>query len=364
MGCEGNTNMKPRVSKTIAVGAVATAAMVAGANLNVSAVDAAVTPAATPPWTSVSPSGVGGEITAFAAAQAGNANYQWAFQSTANEVSNGYPSAYSRVNDGSWTKTALPGSSAGEVFVSASAISPTDVLAFTDLPGAPVGAREWQYNGTSWKVIRQFDAPIGTATVINANDVWVFGKTNADRPLGVYHYDGKTWTKLASTLNGGQGLSGATPQAWAYSLNQVAHYNGKKWVPTVLPIPGNDTSVTDFWDANGTYYAVGANKQDQTIIFISGNGITWSIAATYDGATPVENQIANDGQNGIWLAVKLGSGGSAVLHYILSIRELTETPLPGTVEAIHQLDITHELAGGYDVANAGPSTSAEIEYYN
>ncbi len=43
---------------------------------------------------------------------------------------------------------------------------------------------------------------------------------------------------------------------------------------------------------------------------------------------------------------------------------LTETPLPGTIEAIHELDITHELAGGYAVKNAGPSTSAEIEHYN
>jgi hypothetical protein len=356
--------MKRRVSKTIAVGAAATAAVVAGAGLNVSAADAAVTPAATPTWTSVSPSGVGGEFTAFAAAQIGNANYQWAFQSTANEVSNGSPSVYSRVNDGSWTKTALRGSGGGEVFVSATAISPTDVLAFTDLPGATVGGREWQYNGTSWKVIKQFDAPIGTATVINADDVWVFGKTNAGKALGVYYYDGNTWTKLASTLNGGQGLSGTTPTAWAYTLNEVAHYNGKEWVATSLPIPGNDTRVTNFWDANGTYYAVGTNEQDQTVIFISGNGTSWSIAATYDGATPVANQIANDGQNGIWLPVDLTTGGSAVLHYTLSTRGLAETPLPGVVDAIHELDITHELAGGYDVTKAGPATSAEIEYYN
>jgi hypothetical protein len=356
--------MKRRVSKTIAAGAAVTAAVVAGAGLNAAAADAAVRPAATPTWSSVSPAGVDGEFTAFAAAQVGNANYQWAFNATANEDANSVASVYSRVNNGAWTKTALPGSAADQVFVSATAISPTDVLAFSDPSGdaSNVDGLEWQYNGTSWTVIKQFDAPIGTATVINADDVWVFGKSN-DAPLGVYYYNGTTWTKLASTLNGGQGLSGTTPTAWAYTLNEVAHYNGSKWVPTILPIPGNDTRVTDFWDANGTYYAVGTNEQGQTVVFISGNGTSWSIAATYDGATPVQNEIVNDGQNGIWLPVTLASGASAVLHYTLSTRALTETPLPGSIVAIHALDVTNVLAGGF---GAGPEKAipAEIEYYN
>jgi hypothetical protein len=357
--------MKRRVSKTMAAGAAVTAAVVAGAGLNAAAADAAVTPAATPTWTSASPAGVNGEFTAFASAQVGNANYQWAFNATANEDANSVASVYSRVNSGAWKKTALPSSASDQVFVSATAISPTDVLAFSDPSGdaTNVDGLEWRYNGTSWTVIKKFDAPIGTATVISAKDVWVFGKSNSVTPLGVYYYDGSTWTKLASTLNGGQGLSGATPTAWAYTLNEIAHYNGSKWVATILPIPGNDTRVTDFWDANGTYYAVGTNKQGQTVVFISGNGTSWSIAATHDGATPVQNEIANDGQNGIWLPVELASGGSAVLHYTLSTRALTETPLPGTVEAIHELDLTNELVGG-SVAKGGPDTSAEIEYYN
>jgi hypothetical protein len=319
-----------------------------------------------PRWTSASPVFVSGTVTAFAAAQVGNASTQWAFVTTSDETFTGYPSVYSRVNNGSWRKTALPGSSAGEVFVSATAISPTNVLAFTRLPGA--AGREWHYNGATWRVIKAFDAQIGDATVIDASDVWVFGDDVAgDGDLGVYHYNGRTWTKLASTLEGGQGLAGAIPTAWAYGINKVAFYNGKEWVPTILPIPGDDTRVTDVWDADGVIYAVGTNKQQETVIFISSNGKTWSIAATDPGAVPVQNQIANDGQNGIWIPVGTADQtSSAMLHYTLSTKGLTETPLPGSINVIHQLDLTHELAGGYvprTIFNPLP-IDAEIEYYN
>jgi hypothetical protein len=357
--------MARKLSKA-SIGAAALALSAAAAVATPALASTAGTAFRGPRWTSASPSVVSGTVTAFAAAQVGNANTQWAFVTTADETLTGYPSVYSRVNNGSWRKTALPRSSAGEVFVSATAISPTSVLAFTRLPGA--GGREWQYDGSAWKVIKAFDAQIGDATVIDAHDVWVFGN---DAPgggdLGVYHYNGTTWTSLASTLEGGQGLAGSTPTAWAYGINKVAFYNGKKWVPTILPIPGNDTRVTDVWDAHGVIYAVGTNKQQETVIFISSNGKTWSIAAIDPGAVPVQNQIANDGQNGIWIPVGTADQtSSAVLHYTLSTKGLTETPLPGSINVIHELDLTHELAGGYvprTIFNPLP-IDAEIEYYN
>jgi hypothetical protein len=341
---------------------VAAALALSAAAMATPALASTAKPVAGPRWTSVSPVDVSGEVTAFAAAQAGDATTQWAFQSTANEVANGYPSVYSRVNNGPWTKTALPGSSAGEVFVSATAISPTNVLAFTRLPGA--GGREWQYLGSTWNVVKTFDASIGDATVVNVHDVWVSGDNAAGGgDLGVYRYNGSTWTKLASTLEGAQGLSSATPTGWAYGSNKVAFYNGKEWVPTILPIPGNDTRVTGIWDANGTIYAVATNEQDETVIFIS-SGTTWSIAATYPGAVPLQNQIANDGQNGIWIPVTTAGDSSAVLHYILSTKALTETSLPGTIGAIHELDVTNELVGGHVPSlEDNPPTDAEIEYY-
>jgi hypothetical protein len=353
------------MARKLSRAATAAAALALGAAAAVAtpALASTAKPAPGPTWTSVSPALVSGTVTAFAAAEVGNANTQWAFVTTANEVLTGYPSVYSRVNNGSWTKTALPGSSAGEVFVSATAISPTNVLAFTRLPGA--GGREWQYDGSTWKVIKAFDESIGDATVIDADDAWVFGNdASGGGDLGVYHYNGTTWTKLASTLEGGQGMSGSTPTAWAYGSNKVAFYNGTEWVPTILPIPGNDTRVTDVWDANGTIYAVATNEQDETVIFISGNGKTWSIAAAYPGAVPLQNQIANDGQNGVWIPVTTAGDTSAVLHYILSTKALTETSLPGTIDAIHELDVTNELVGGYVPSSKdNPPTYAEIEYY-
>jgi hypothetical protein len=357
--------MAGKISKA-SIGAAAALALSTVAVATPALASTAGTSVTGPRWTSVSPAFVSGTVTAFAAAEAGDANTQWAFVTTADETLTGYPSVYSRVNNGAWRKTALPGSSAGEVFVSATAISPTNVLAFTRLPGA--GGREWHYNGSTWRVIKGFDAQIGDATVINVHDVWVFGDDVAgDGDLGVYHYNGRTWTKLATTLEGGQGLAGSTPTAWAYGINKVAFYNGKHWVPTILPIPGNDTRVTDVWDAHGTTYAVATNQAEETVIFISTNGKKWSIAATYPAAVPVKNQIANDGHNGIWIPVGTADQtSSAVLHYTLGTKTLTATPLPGSIDAIHELDVTGELVGGYiqrTIVNPLP-IDAEVEYYN
>lgn len=334
-----------------------------------------VTPASTPTWSAVSPPAVGGEVTAFATFQVGNANYQWAFQSTANEVPTGLPSVYTRVNNGSWAKTALPGSVGGERFVYAAALSPTDVVAFTKLAGA--GGRQWQFNGTSWRVVKTFDAQIGDATVTSAGNMWVFGTDAAGGgDLGVYHYNGTTWTKLASTLLGGQGLSSGTT-AYAYTGTTVAFYNGTKWVATSLAslLPAktstNDPHIAGIWDANGTIYAVGtggAASAGGPVVLLISNGKTWKVAATAGTAGfPAPNQIANDGQNGVWFPVTQQDGTTTELfHYILSTRQLTATALPGTIGALHEIDLTHELAGGdaRNTTSGSPATYAEIEYYN
>lgn len=98
------------------------------------------------------------------------------------------------------------------------------------------------------------------------------------------------------------------------------------------------------------------------------NGKTWKVAATADSTGfPAPNQIANDGQNGVWFPVTQQGGTTTELfHYTLSTGQLTGTVLPGTLGALHEIDLTHELAGGRvaSTTSSNPATYAEIEYYN
>jgi hypothetical protein len=361
--------MTRKTSKTAAAGAgVVAAAAALSLGLGTAAGAGVVSPAATPPWTSVGRAGVSGAVTALTAAQVGNANTQWAFVTTANEVADGYPSVYTRVNNGSWARADLPGSKPGEAFVAAAAISPGDVLGFTQLPGA--GGREWRWNGRTWSVIKTFDAQIGDASVVDADDVWVSGDdTRTGGDLGVYHYNGETWTKVSSTLLGALGTGG--DGAWAYTGTTVATYNGKKWTGTNLAklIPGSDPRIADVKGSDGAWYAIAEGDGGDLAEVLIYNGHTWANAGQVGGASAVPNKISTDGDGGIWFPVTLegatDKGDSAVLHYTRSVKELTETDLPGTIESITALDNTHELAGGYTVNSKGsPATFAEIEFYN
>lgn len=354
-----------KLSKRIAIGA-ATATAAAGVGLGASAANAATGPS----WTSVGRPGVSGAVTAVTSVQYGGTKTgEWAFVSTAAETGNkGYPSVYSRTNNASWAKDTLPGSKPGETFVAATAISNKDVLAFSAVPNGT--GREWQFNGSTWKVIKAFSAPIGGASVTSASNVWVFGSPSAGPHLGVYHYNGLTWTKVASTLSGGQGLSGAN--AWAYTGSTVAHYNGKAWTGTNLArlIPGSAPRIVDVYDTDGTVYAVGegvVSKAMQAVAVLVYNGHTWARAGQVTAAAAVPNQISSDGDGGIWFPLidARASGSAAVGHYVRSVKRFGVTDLPGSILSIARVDRTFELAGGsVPSGKANPATYAELEFYN
>ena len=347
-----------KVSKRLVMGAVATAT-VAGAGL----ASAATAHAATgPAWAPVSPAAVSGAVSATASVQfGGTKTAEWAFVTTAFETNDtGFPSVYSRVNDASWAKTTLPGSGPGEVFVSATAISNTDVLAFSNLPNDT--GREWQFNGSTWKVIKTFSDPIGNASVTSPTNVWVAGTVGGTAQLGVYHYDGTTWTQVASTLHGVQGLSGSS--AWAYTGSTVAQYNGSAWTGTNLAslIPGGAPRITDVFDTDGTVYAVGDGGTGTSVI-LAYNGQTWAKVGEAANADPLGNEHSGDGDGGIWfLASAPGSGASEAVHYTRSVKTTTVSQLPGKVMAITRVGLSDELAGGSVPSGlANPATYAELE---
>jgi hypothetical protein len=346
-----------RVSRWVAVGAVGAVAA-AGIGLGSPAARAATGPS----WSTVGPKAISGTVSAVTSVQWGpGTTTEWAFASTASITKGkGYPSVWSRTGTESWAKTTLPGSAPGEVFVSATAINNTDVLAFSTLPNGT--SREWQFNGSAWKVIKTFGGVIGGASVTSPTNVWVFGSYDVTQQLGVWHFNGATWTRVASTLHGGQGLSATS--AWAYTGTSVAHYNGKSWTATNLAglISGTSSKIFDVYDTDGTLYAVASGAAGDTVLVY--NGHTWARAGVIADSSGVPNQVSSDGDGGIWF-LTYKAMQPVVVHYTRSVKTLTVTSLPGAVLSISRVDNTFELVGG-DVPSgkANPSLYAQLDYYN
>ena len=90
----------------------------------------------------------------------------------------------------------VPGQRSERV-VTAAATSPTDVWAFSGL--ANQGSRVFRLVKSKWAVVKTFRLPIASATVLSSKDVWVFGTADdsGTARLGVYHYNGHTWTRVS-----------------------------------------------------------------------------------------------------------------------------------------------------------------------
>lgn len=367
--------MGQRISKTAAGAAAAVAAL----GLGLGTVGTAN--AATPTWTSVGPTGVSGEITAVATVPYGGGRLgQWAFQSTANEDPHGYPSVYSRSDNENWAKTGLSGSKPGEVFVAAGAISNTRVLAFSNLRGA--GGRVWEFSGGTWHVIHTFGAQIGGAKVLSATNVFVFGNTSGAGALGVWHYNGTAWTRIAATLQGSSADSSVN--AWGYSGTTIGHWNGSKWtgtnVASLLPAKISQNApyiVSVIKKDSQTAFAVatgGAHNYGGPIVVLYYNGRTWSRVGTYTGlGIPGANLVSLDrfgGSVGLWIPLYEPNGPSVLLHYSNGTFTKATLPAPATdpsstINAITQIPHTSEqLAGGYvDTTSGQPPTNADILMY-
>lgn len=357
-----------------AVGA-ATAVVGLGIGLGVPTAGAAVSaaPAKAPVWHAVGPARAAGSVTALTAVRHGGNAYQWAFVKTGNAVALGYPAVYKRVNGGTWAKSSIPGSKDGETFVAATAISPTHVLAFSQL--AHKGTRVWLWNGTKWSVIKTFGADVAAASVLGANDVFVFGG-NIGGTLGVWHYNGHAWTQLSKTLQGGSATSATS--AWAFSGKTVAHYNGKKWTYTNLTalLPRTNayggvhlTSV--FAASPSDVYAIstggGMVNGGPGEVVLQYNGRTWHKVASRAGEDPLA-VVSGDGHGGVWFPVYIAAS-SVLLHYANGSGKLTATTLPGIneIESLATLagSTPQELAGGFAYHTSGnPPTYATIDLYS
>jgi hypothetical protein len=262
-----------------------------------------------------------------------------------------YPVAYERVGTTTWKQVPFPGER-GERVVTAGATSPTDVWAFSDL--ANQGSRVFELVKGKWTVVKTFSLGIESATVLSSKDVWVFGTADdyGTAILGVYHYNGHTWTRVSSTV--GDGYAVSDHDVWAITGVSVENYNGHKWTATslarLLPKDKNGKEVDGViaLSAKDVYVLESdfIGHETATIYVLHYDGHQWSkVAENYGFGT---GSLSPDGKGGFYFtAVQHDGGDLALLHYydgklavvapftgISSTQALYVTHIPGTTQQL------------------------------
>jgi hypothetical protein len=359
--------------RTLALAAGA-AGLVAGAAATGGAASAA--PVAAPRW-HVIKSVNSGDTGDFTAVVATGKSTGWAFNSVA--ASKG-PTAWELTKGPAWTKVAFPGKPNEEV-IAAAAASPSDVWAFDDNI-FQTGSRIIRWNGHAWSAVKSFGAGISGVSVLTASDVWVFG--NAASPgipaLGVWHYNGHTWSHVSKTLQGGSAL--AWNNVWAYNGTSVDHWNGAKWastsvknlLPAALKTHLNDPAVTGILALSAAdVYAVGnGNLEDEggPTVVLHYNGHKWAKVASGQFGLGAGQQLSTDGSGGLWLPMPgVEAGASYLVHYAAG--KLTKAALPIAAAKIDISSVARipgtpdQLAGGFSHAagnRAGNVVAVVLEY--
>lgn len=339
-----------------------------------------------PAWTSVFPYGIHQDVTAVTTVMYGSGKTaEFAFT-----YNGDHPVMYSRSDNESWGIDSVTGAESHEFVVSAKAIGPNQVLLFTQIDGGSGGGRVIEYTaireqtpggyvtGAKFTVLKTFGAGIGSASVLSAGNVWVFGSAAAGAgKLGVWHYNGKTWTQLSKTFAGGSGVSGTS--AWAASGTTIEHYNGSKWTATSIAgllSSKNATVSTIFAGGTGSPYAIVSENAKAAggggpVVVLEYNGHAWVKVATYASGSAVPGAAAADGASGLWFSVSEGPNQPArLLHFenahhtltAVTVSGLTTNAAGSAISGIAQIgDYTKELVGA-DIDHAGSTPTASVYY--
>ena len=332
-----------RVSMVLTTGTAVAAAVLSGAQ---------AASAATASWHPVlSVPGGGAAATVVATGKTSG----WAFL--------GSGAAYQRVGATVWKKVAFPGSNG---YVNAAAASsPSNVwAAFRPAAGGP-GSQVDRWNGKKWAVVKSFPGSVTGFSVLSPDDVWAFG--GASYGEGVFHFNGRSWAEISSTLSGGSATS--DQNVWAFNGTQVAHYNGRKWteanvaglfppstgghvapaVTGVLALSPNNV----FAAGTGGGGAGGAGGGPAVVLHF--NGHSWSRAAVGPSVL-APGSLASDGRGGLWMTSDTHENFEVLLHY--SAGQLVNANEP--FKSVASIPGTAEALG----ANASPVATTQVYQYS
>jgi hypothetical protein len=367
---------------TAAVGAAALLSLGAGV------ANAATAPAAGSAWTSVFPYGIHQDVTAVTTVMYGSGKTaEFVFTDNGD-----HPVMYSRSDNESWGIDSVAGAKSHEVVVSAKAVGPNQVLLFTQIDGGSGGGRVIEYTaireqtpggyvtGAKFTVLKTFSAGIGSASALSASDVWVFGSAAAGAgKLGVWHYNGKTWTQVATSFTNGSGVS--SDSAWAASGTTLEHYNGSRWAATSIAglLPSKNATVSTIFagGAGAPYAIVSVNVKAAggggPVVVLEYNGHEWVKVATYASGSAVPGAAAADGAAGLWFSVTEGANKPArLLHFenahhvlaVVTVPGLTTNAAGSAIGGIAQIGgYTKELVGA-DVDHTTSTPTASVYYLN
>jgi len=342
----------------VAVGAVALMCLGAGA-----ANAATSSPAAPGNWRP-GPAGVAGATTAVTGVRASGTTTEFAFVTNYSAHQ-----TYERTNSKAWRKLSGPALAKGESVVGATAISADHLVAFTDEANGT--SRVLSYDKGKWAVIRKFGSSIDTATATSGSDIWVFGAPGA-KALGVWHYNGKSWTRARTSGTDGSGVSATS--AWAIQGTSVEHLAGGKWTGTNLAslIPlgffGGKSLLGVYATPGAPVYAVGSGNAEDAggpIVVLQYNGRSWKKVASYGQGNMQPTAVSSDGHGGLLIGGSAGAGGPAqLLHYAKggsklfpqSIPGMTNVPLSAFRTAANVPGTTVDILGGVAGQAAGKAT--------
>jgi hypothetical protein len=310
---------------------------------------------------------------AFTAVVATGKTTGWAFMFKA-------PYAYHRTGANTWKKVPFPGKNGN---VTLAAVAPDGRGAVWASYFTASGSQLDRWTGTKWQVARTFSGYITGLTVLASNDVWVFGGSGQQQSHGVFHYNGRTWTTVASTPLGGDALSDTN--VWAYSGRTIDHFNGRKWTSVnaarLLP-PGNQQAfagakpfLTGIRALSATdVYATGEGTDPphgSPLVLLHFNGRAWSRVVLAKNNTSHTGQgVFPDGKGGLWIPAGDSAGNPALLHYSNGTVTLVTLPaeaswVPTIADSLSRIPGTSEmLAGGVQYTHGNEQTNSVVLQYS
>jgi hypothetical protein len=352
----------------LAVGLLSTAVTATAANAATTA-DAAAAQAHGPSWHTILslPDGKA-EGNAVDTVVATGKTTGWAFLASG-------PVAYERIGNMVWKAVAFPGKG-GAVNV-AGATSPNNVWAAYRTAG---GTQLDHWNGKKWSVIKSFPGQITGLSVLGPNDVWVFGglaNKTARAPQGVFHFNGRDWIEVTSSPSGGAARTDR--DVWAYSGTTVEHFNGSRWTAANLaklfpaPTPAETTKpqLTGIIAlAPNNVYAVGEGPLGAHIangVVFHYNGRAWTRVAEGGFISTTGQQIASDGEGGLYLSAQNVEGPNLLFHYsagkVASVALPSSTGFQSGSDSVSQIPGTAEVLSGGSTYNPGnPATNRSVVF--
>jgi hypothetical protein len=292
----------------------------------------------------------GGGGPEFSAITATSKSSAWAFE--AFPESSAKPVAW-RLSGSTWSKVSFPGRR-GEQVAAAGSSSAGNVWAIT-VAGSRSRALRW--NGTTWASTGSLRTDADNVTVISRSDVWIFGSPDVPSHPGAWHYNGHTWSRVAS----GHGLTSGSAlghrSVWAVGGKSVAHWNGHTWSRTSVAslLPANTTLsqsslVGIYARSSRNVWAVGTGGREDEggpTVLLHYNGHAWSHVATELSGNPA--QVVPDGSGGLWIPVPSVNGTEfQMLRYSSGRLRPAALPISGrrlNVLAVAAIPHTNETFG-------------------